>query len=250
MDSLLQDIKFGAKLLLKDKGFAATAIITLALCIGANAAIFSVINSVLLRSLPFDEAERIMLIYNSYPGAGTPRAGAGAPDYYDRLEQTDAFEEIANYTYAGLSIGDLAAPEQVLGFDVTPSFFRLLRVEPELGQIFTEDDGYVGSNNKAILSHAAWRQYFGAEADVIGRDVRLNGVPHSIVGVMPADFDFGSREVRIYRPIAFTLEQREARHSNNWEQIGRLRSGVSREVAQQQVNVGRPLESGEGAACQ
>jgi len=236
MDSLLQDIKFGAKLLLKDKGFAATAIITLALCIGANAAIFSVINSVLLRSLPFDEADRIMLIYNSYPGAGAPRAGAGASDYYDRIRQTDAFEEIANYTYVGLSIGDLAAPEQVMGLDVTPSFFRLLRVEPELGQVFTEDDGYVGSNNKAILSHAAWRQYFGGEEDVIGRDVRLNGVPHSIVGVMPADFYFGSREVRVYRPIAFTLEQREARHDNNWEQIGRLRAGASMEVAQQQIN--------------
>jgi len=236
MESLLQDIKFGVKLLLKDKGFAATAIVTLALCIGANTSIFTVINAVLLRSLPFEEAERIVLIYNSYPAAGQPRAGASAPDYFDRLERADAFEEIANYTTAALTIGDLAAPEQVLGLDVTPSFFRLLRVESEIGRIFTEDDGAVGSNQKAILSHAAWLQYFGGADDIVGRDIRLNGVPHAIVGVMPGDFFFASREVRIYRPIAFTDAQRGAIHSNNWQQIGRLRPGATIETAQQQIN--------------
>ena len=236
MESLVQDIKFGVKLLLKDKGFAATAIVTLALCIGANTAIFSVINAVLLRSLPFDEAERIVLLYNSYPAAGQPRAGASAPDYFDRLERADAFEEIANYTSVGLAIGELAAPEQVVGLDVTPSFFRLLRVKPEIGRIFTADDGVVGSNQKAILSHAAWLQYFGGAGDIVGRDIRLNGVPHAIVGVMPVDFFFAGREVRIYRPIAFTDEQRQAYHSNNWQQIGRLRPDATIETAQQQIN--------------
>ena len=236
MDSLLQDIKFGSKLLWKDKGFAATAIITLALGIGANTAIFSVINAVLLRSLPFEEAERIVLIYNSYPGAGAPRAGAAAPDYFDRLEQTDAFEEIAMYTTTGLTLGDLGTPQQVVGLDVTPSFFRLLRVEAALGRIFSEGDAVVGDNQKAILSQGAWRQYYGSDPGVIGRDVQLNGVAHQIVGVMPPDFYFADREVRIYRPIAFTPEQREALHSNNWQQIGRLRPGATVELAQQQIN--------------
>ena len=236
MDSLLQDIRFGAKLLLKDKGFALTAMITLALCIGANTAIFSVINAVLLRSLPFEEAERIVLLYNSYPNAGAPRAGASAADHFDRLERTDAFEELATYRYSSLSVGDQGAPEQIVGLDVTPSFFRLLRREPVVGQIFTEEDGLVGNNRKAILSYAAWTLYFGGDEDIAGQDIRLNGVPHAIVGVMPRDFYWGSREVRVYRPIAFTLEQREARHSNNWEQIGRLRPGTSIEVAQQQIN--------------
>ncbi len=236
MDSLLQDIRFGIKLLWKDKGFAVTAIVTLALCIGANTAIFSVINAVLLRALPFEDADRIVLIYNSYPGAGAPRAGASAPDYYDRIEQSDAFEEIAMYNLSGVSIGDQGAPEQVVALDVTPSFFRLLRVEPQLGQVFSEADGVVGDNRKAILSHGAWRQYFGGAEDIIGRDVRLGGVPHVVVGVMPPDFYFGSREVRVYRPIAFTLEQREARHSNNWTQIGRLRDGANIQTAQQQIN--------------
>ena len=234
MESLLQDIRFGSKLLWKDKGFAATAIVTLALCIGANTAIFSVVNAVLLRSLPFDEAERIVLIYNSYPGAGAPRAGAAAPDYFDRLQQTDAFEEIAMYAPASVSLGEQGTPQQVAALDVTPSFFRLLRVEPELGQLFEEADALVGNNQVAILSHAAWNQYFGGR-DIIGTDVRLDGVPHTVVGVMPRDFYFGSREVRVYRPIAFTLRQREARHANNWQQIGRLREGVSIEMARQQI---------------
>lgn len=236
MDSLLQDIKFGAKLLLKDKGFAITAIVTLALCIGANTAMFSVINAVLLRSLPFEEAERIVLLYNSYPNAGAPRAGASAADHFDRLEQTDAFDELATYRYSSLSVGDQGTPEQITGLDVTPSFFRLLRLEPVVGQIFTEEDGLVGNNRKAILSYAAWTLYFGGDEGIVGRDIRLDGVPHAIVGVMPRDFYWGSREIRVYRPIAFTLEQREARHSNNWEQIGRLRHGTSIEVAQQQIN--------------
>ncbi|MCH7825929.1 MAG: ABC transporter permease, partial [Acidobacteria bacterium] len=236
METLIQDIKFGAKLLWKDKGFAITTILTLALCIGANTAIFSVINSVLLRSLPFEEADRIMLIHNSYPSAGVTRAGASAPDYFDRTEKTDAFEEIANYNRAGLAIGEGDTPEQVLGLDATPSFFRLLRVEPQIGRIFTEEEGLVGNNQKTILSYAAWQQYYAGDEGVIGRDVRLNGVLHSIVGVMPEDFFFGSRETRFYRPIAFTDAQREAIHSNNWEQIGRLRPGASIEVAQQQID--------------
>jgi len=236
MDSLLQDIRFGAKLLAKDKAFALTAIVTLALCIGANTAIFSVVNAVLLRSLPFDQAERIVLIYNSYPGAGAPRAAAAAPDYYDRLEETSAFEELAMYTPASLTLGEQGAPEQVPALDVTPSFFRLLRVEPLLGQAFSAAHEVVGSNQAAVLSYAAWQQYYGGDEDIIGEDVRLDGVPHEIVGVMPAGFYWGNREVRVYRPIAFTLQQREARHANNWQQIGRLRDGVSVEAAQQQIN--------------
>jgi len=236
MDSLLQDIRFGIKLLVKDKGFALTAIVTLALCIGANTAIFSVINAVLLRSLPFDEAERIVLVYNSYPNAGAPRASTSAPDYFERRERVEAFEEIASYNYGSFTIGEQGAPEQIMAMNVTPSFFRLLRVEPELGQAFTEDDGVVGDNRKAILSHAAWLQYFGGAEDVVGRSIRLNDVPHTIVGVMPAGFYWGNREVRVYRPIAFTLDQRQARHSNNWQQIGRLAPGASIAVAQQQIN--------------
>lgn len=140
------------------------------------------------------------------------------------------------YTSTSLSLGEQGAPEQVLGLDVTPSFFRLLRVEPQIGQWFTDADGRSGDNHKAILNHAAWQQYFGGADDVIGRDIRLDGVPHAVVGVMPPGFYWESREERVYRPIAFTPEQRGARHSNNWQQIGRLRDGASIEMAQQQIN--------------
>jgi len=236
MESLLQDIRFGTKLLLKDKGFALTAIVTLALCIGANTAIFSVINAVLLRSLPFDQAERIVRVYNSYPNAGAPRASTSAPDHFDRRDRVEAFEEIASYNIGSLTIGEQDTPEQILAMNVTPSFFRLLRVDPELGRAFTEDDGVVGNNRKAILSHAAWLQYFGGAEDAVGRSIRLDDVPHSIVGVMPPGFYWSNRDVRVYRPIAFTLDQREARHDNNWNQIARLNAGASISVAQQQIN--------------
>lgn len=141
--------------------------------------------------------------------------------------------------YGIVSVGFRAVPknpEQVLGLDATPSLFRLLRVEPRIGRIFTEEEGLVGNNLKTILSYAAWQQCYAGDEGVIGRDVRLNGVLHSIVGVMPEDFYFGSRETRFYRPIAFTDDQRESIHSNNWQQIGRLRPGASMEVAQQQID--------------
>ena len=236
MESLIKDIRFGVKLLWKDKGFAVTAILTLALCIGANTAIFSVINSVLLRPLPFDEAERIVYMMNLYPGAGVDRGGAGVPDYYDRRELTDAFEEVALYRNTGLTIGEQGTPERIAALDVTPSFFRLLRVEPHVGRIFAEDEGELGSEQKAILSHAAWHQYYGGDPSVLGSDIRLNGVVHQIVGMMPEDFHFLRRETRVFRPLAFTEEQKQQVHSNPYQMIARLKPGVTHEQAQQQID--------------
>jgi predicted permease len=139
-------------------------------------------------------------------------------------------------SFSGLAVGDLDTPQQVQGLDVTPSLFRMLRVQPQVGRIFSEDEGEEGNNQKAILTHAAWHQYFAGDPAAVGRDMRFNGVLHAIVGVMPEDFEFGGPEVRIFRPIAFTAEQREAYHSNNWQQLARLRDGATVELAQQQID--------------
>src|SRR5919112_5635933 len=136
MERLLQDARFAVRLLWKDRGFAATAILTLALCIGANAAIFAIVNSVLLRPLPVPDAERLMLVYNSYPKAGVERASTGVPDYYDRLRETDVFEELALYQQRGVTIGGEGAdPQRITGKAVRPSLLRMLRVQPIRGRI-------------------------------------------------------------------------------------------------------------------
>ncbi len=230
MGHLLADLKFAAKLLWKRKGFALAAVATLALCLGANAAMFTIVNAVLFEPLPLPESDRIVLMYNSYPKAGVARASNGVPDYYDRLRELDTvFQQQALYNFPGLTIGEQGRPERVLGMSVTPSFFQLIRVEPALGRAFTADEGEIGNEHRAVLSYAAWQQRYGGDEGVLGRDIQVNGEPHRIVGVMPPGFAFLDRDVQLWIPLAFSEEQKsdQARHSNSWENIGRLQEGAT-----------------------
>ena len=239
MDRLLQDLRFGLRILWKDRGFTLTTAATLALCIAANTSIFAVVNAVLLKPLPFPEPERLAVLFNSYPGAGAVRASNGVPDYYDRLAQMPALEEIAMYRLGGVTIGGQGGDvERVTSMPVTPSFFRVLRAQPHRGQLFTEQDAEVGQARKAVLSYAAWQRLFGGRDDAIGRDLRINGVAHQIVGVLPAAFRFVDPEVQLWTPVAFTAEDRsdQRRHSNNWQQMARLKPGATVEQAQAQVD--------------
>ncbi len=237
--SRIKDLRFAGRVLVRDKGFTATAILTLSICIGANAALFSIVNSVILSPLPVPESERIVLMYNSYPNAGVERAANGVPDYYDRLRDLeDVFEEQALYTGMGVTVGEEGSPQRLQSLAVTPSFFRLLRIEAALGRTFLEEEGEVGNDEKVVLSHALWQQMFGGNQDVLSKQVRINGRPHSIVGVMPEEFLFLGASVRLWIPLSFSEFQRsdEARHSNNWEQIGRLRDGSSIDQVRAQLD--------------
>lgn len=240
MDRLVQDLRFATRLLWKDRAFTLTTVATLALCVAANSAIFAVVNSVLLRPLPFPEPERIATIFNSYPGAGAVRASNGVPDYYDRLAQAPAFEELAMYRAEGVTIGGqgVGEVERVTSMPVTPSFFRLLRAEPYRGQLFTEKEAEVGQDRKVVLSYGLWQRLFGGRDDALGRDLRINGVLYTVTGVMPERFRFIDPEVQLWTPAAFTAAQRsdERRHSNNWQQFGRLKRGSTIEQAQSQIN--------------
>ena len=238
MDQLMHDLRFGVRLLWKNKGFAATAILTLAICIAVNTAIFSVVHSVVLRPLSFPESDRVVLMHNSYPGAGVERASNGVPDYYDRLQGVTACEEQALYDEQNLTIGSAGSVQQIRGMGVTASFFRLLRTKPRLGRIFVEEDGEVGKQRKAILSYALWQELYGGDESVIGKDIRIYSNPHTIVGVLAKDFAFLDPRVRLYRPLAFTAEQKsdQSRHSNGWEMIGRLRPGATQDQVQAQLD--------------
>jgi predicted permease len=239
MDRLLQDLRFGLRILWKDRGFSLTTVATLALCIAANTSIFAVINTVLLRPLPFPEPERLAVLFNSYPGAGAVRASNGVPDYYDRLQHMPSVEELAMYRTAGVTIGGQGGDvERVMSMPVTPSFFRLLHTQPHRGQLFTEQDAEVGQTRKTVLGYASWQRLFGGRDDAIGRELRINGVAHTIVGILPQDFRFIDPDVQLWTPVAFSAEDRsdERRHSNNWQQIARLRPGATLEQAQAQVD--------------
>src|SRR4029077_9052724 len=170
------DLRVALRLLWKDKAFSLTAALTLALCIGANTALFSVVHNVLLRPLPVPESERIVLMANAYPGAGADvGTNSGAPDYYDRLKDTDVFEEQAMFNGGNPSIDQNGTPVRVRINRVTPSFFRLLRVAPALGRTFTEEEGVVGNDRKLVLSYALWQSQFGGDPAAIGKELRLDG---------------------------------------------------------------------------
>ncbi len=237
METLFRDIRFGLKLLWKEKTFSATVLLTLAVCIGANVAIFSVIHAVLLQPLPFEAPERLVTVYNSYPGAGAARGASGSVDFFERRENIDAFEEVAVYQGSGSTVGEAGAAERISTMRVTPSFFPLLGIEPAMGRTFTEDEMDVGNQYKVVLTHAYWQEYFGGAADVIGKELRVDARPYTVVGVLASDFVMPNRaQTRFFMPIAFTDEQRQmdAWHSNNYQMMARLRSGASVEQARAQ----------------
>jgi predicted permease len=239
---MLSDLRFATRLLWKDRGFAATAIITLAVCIGANAAIFAVVNSVLLQPLPVPHAERLVHMSNEYPGAGLTegRGSTGVPDYFDRLRDTDVFQEQALYNARGVTLsGNGGEAERIVSMAGTPSLLRLLQVRPIRGRLFTEqDEGDVDKTRKAILTYASWQRWYGGQDSAIGSDIRLNGNPFTIVGILPRDFAFLDPDVKLWTPIAFTAEEKsdDSRHSNNWSYIARLKPGATIEQARQQID--------------
>jgi predicted permease len=238
MERLLQDFRFTVRTLSKDRAFSVTVLLTLALCIGANAAIFAVVNSVLLRPLPVPDADRLVLLYNSYPQAGVVRASTGVPDYYDRLRETDVFEQLALYQQRGVTVGGEGSAERLTGMAARPSLFRMLHATPLKGRVFTEEEGEPGADRKVVLSHALWRRLFGGSDAALGQDLRINGQPYQIVGVLPAGFLFLSADIDLWLPLSFTAEQRsdDARHSNSWTMVGRLKPGASVQQAQQQID--------------
>ena len=239
MDRLLHDLKYAGRVLVKDRGFTITAVLTLAICIAANVAIFAVVNSVLLQPLPVPHAEQLVHMRNAYPGAGLGDLGStGVADYYDRLRETDVFQEQALYNTRGMTLGQEGNPQRIIAMLGTPSLLRLLQVQPQRGRIFTEEDGEVGKTRKVILTYASWQEMFGGRDNAVGSDLRINGEPYTVVGVLPASFSFLEPDVKLWLPLAFTAAERadERRHSNNWTYIGRLKAGATREQAQQQVD--------------
>jgi predicted permease len=239
MDWLARELRLGARLLVKDKPFSLTVALTLGLCLGANTALFSVVHHVLLRPLPVPEPERILLMSNVYPKAGAPDSTySGVPDYFDRRRDVTAFEEQALFQTRGVGLELDGLPTRVQAMSVTPSYFRLMRVAPVQGRPFTEEEGEVGREKKLLLSESLWRRLFGGDPGVLGRDLRLDGQPYEVVGVLPRSFEPLSPGVQLWRPLAFTPEDRsdERRHSNNYTNIGRLGPGATLDQAQAQVD--------------
>ena len=234
----MNDLRFAFRQLRKSPGFTFTALATIAICLGANLAIFAVINSILLRPLPFPNADRLVTIYNTYPKAGVLNDGASITNYYERRGNIAAFSSLSIYLSRSEVIGEPGATEQAEIMRVSPEFFTTLGVKPTIGRNFSEEE-WDGQINVVILTDGFWRQHFNSESNVLGRETRINGIPRTIVGVLPP-FHFLSSEARAFVPIKFNEDQRgpKARHSGGGgtHMIARLKPDATIAEAQAQID--------------
>ena len=237
MDAFLLDLKYGTRSLSRDKGFALTVLVTFAVCIAANTALFAIVNSVVLRPLPVPDANSILLFSNDYPKAGAADLNnSSSGDYFDRLREMTVFESQAIFHQRDQTVELNGSPQRIHGMVVTPSWFELLRISPAVGRPFTREEGEIGNEQEVILSHGLWQQLYAGDKSALGRELRISGRPYTIVGVMAPSFSFIDPDVRLWLPLAFSDKDKTVHHSNNWYHIGRLKPGATLQQAQEQVN--------------
>jgi putative ABC transport system permease protein len=227
MNTFFQDLRFSVRQLLKHPAFAAVAILTLGIGIGANTAIFSVVNSVLLRPLPFPESHRLVQVVRPLP-TGTSIA-MSPPDFLDYRRENRTLEDLAAFDTEGYTLTGDGEPLRVAGAAVSASFFDVLRVPPAIGRPFMEGENEPGQDLLVVLGHGLWERRFGGDPGVIGRQIELNGLSRTVVGVMPADFRFG--EWDLLTPLTYDENFRNSRGAIFLQLIGRLAPGVAVEQA-------------------
>jgi predicted permease len=239
-DELAREFRYSVRLLRKAPGFTATALLTLAVCVGANLTIFAVIDSVLLRRLPFPEPERLVTIFNTYPKAGVDRDGSSLTNYYERRGRIPAFRSLSIYRHETAIVGPSGSAERLEVTEVSPEFFSTLGAGPIKGRTFTEEETTPGNNSVAILAASYWRRRFNADPDILGRQIRVNSRPVTVIGVLPSGFRFLSSEAQLYVPLASPAEARSPtqRHSggNVTQMIARLKQETSTAEAQAQID--------------
>ncbi|HKQ80191.1 MAG TPA: ABC transporter permease [Blastocatellia bacterium] len=237
MESFIQDLRLGVRMLMKQPGFTLVAVLTLALGIGANTAIFSVVHTVLLRPLPFPEPERLVVLATMYVGA-TYRTGVAYPDYVDWRERTQSFEDTACFLNTNFNLIGVDPPIAAPGRRVNWNFFPMLGVKPQLGRLFAEVDDKAGAAPTALISHGLWREKFGGDPAVIGKKISLGGDPFEVIGVLPPGFELLRRD-DIFVPLGlwFTPDHNLLKRSNQFplNVLARLKRGVSEEQARAEL---------------
>src|SRR3954471_14487340 len=203
----MQDIRYALRSLRKQPIFMLVAVLTLTLGIGANTAIFSLLYQVLLRPLPYPAADRLVFLWNGYPLMGLPQASGSLSDYLDRRSQAPAIEDATLFTRRAMNLSTNGQPEQLRGLAVTPSFFTTLGRQPFIGRAFRDEDARPGADKFAVLTYGMWTTHFGADRTIVGHDIRIDGEPYQVTGVLPADVELPSVGVSLLVPFAFTPAQ-------------------------------------------
>ena len=236
-ETLLQDMKYGFRMLVKHPSFTVVAVLALALGIGANTAIFSVVNTVLLRPLPYKEANRLVWVSGSNLGGGIKDESASGPDYLDWSTKNTSFESMTGFFRWLPTMTNQGEPERINGASVTIRFFEVLRTSAGLGRLFLPEDNQQGKDQIVILSRGFWERRFGGDPNVIGKTLTLNGNPYTVIGVLPADFLYPQNfTADMISPVTDAALAARSRRGDFLNIIGRLKPGVTIERAHSEMN--------------
>ncbi|MBO0797714.1 MAG: ABC transporter permease [Blastocatellia bacterium] len=236
-EMLRQDLVYGARMLLKNPGFTTVAVLTLALGIGANTAIFSVVHAVLLKTPPYRESDRLVMVWEEASYIGLFQVTPAPANYADWRAQNQVFEEMAALESRTFNLTSDGEPKKVSASGVTASLFPLLGANPVVGRGFLPADERPGAGNVAIISHRLWQDRYGADRNIAGRNVLLNDISYTVVGVMPAGFQFLDRDISVWVPITFTPEILADRNNHYFRVVARLKPGVTLEQANADVRM-------------
>ena len=236
---MLTDLKYALRSLLKTPGFAIIAVATLALCIGANSAIFSVVHAILLKPYPWPESEKLVYVYNTYPLMGLPNAGVSIPDYLDRRAGVSGFADTAMFNNMSYNLAADGEPERIIGLRSTPSLFTTLQSAAARGRVFTDADAQPGADHVIVLSHTLWKNRFGANPAIVGTAIRLNTESYTVIGVMPEGFYFPSPRTQAWVPFTFLPREKtdDERGNEYSSSIARLKPGATAESVQRDLDV-------------
>jgi putative ABC transport system permease protein len=236
MKNIPQDLRYGARMLIKNPGFTLIAIGALALGIGANTAIFSVVNAVLLRPLPYEGSERLVVLYETNPQQGRDEMSVSYPNFADWRAQSQSFEQLAACLYGGMILTGKDEPARLQVVAVSADFFAMLRVKPLRGRVFLPEEDKVGGAPVVVVSHALWQSRFGGDEGLIGRQITLDGKSRTVIGVMPPNFALPpGDQTEVWMAIGTLADQMQNRAVHRMTAIGRLKSGVTLRQAQTEL---------------
>ena len=227
MENLVQDLRYGVRMLLQKPAFTFVVVLALAVGIGANSAIFSVVNAVLLRPLPYADPERLVMIWMDNRRINIAEDWHSFPNYTDYRDQNEVLESIAAFNNRSFNITGSGEPERVQGAWMTSSLLPLLGVAPALGRNFSPEEEQPGKDQVVIIGHGLWQRRFGGDPNILEQTIMLNGNPRTVIGVMPQGFAFPAKESEMWVPLALTQQQMAARNSIAYQVIGRIKPGVT-----------------------
>ena len=239
MAKAIQDLKYGLRMLRKSPGFSLVAVLVLALGIGANTAIFSVVNAVLLRPLPFEEPSRIVHVWHVPPAKqfpGMTRFSVSAANYVDWQRENHVFDKMAIYSGASMNLTGGGKPEFVRAAAVSSDFFAVLGTKPILGRTFVQGEDQLGHEHEAVLTYAFWKSRFGGDRSIVGRQITMNEEPYTVVGVMGPEFMYPAWEQKLWVPLAWTAKEAAVRGEHHSVVIARLKQGVEIKQAQAEMS--------------